>query len=55
MCAINAHPVSTALVLIAPYKGLQGCLRPAACLTPLRVKIYHLTIVDVVAASRTLK
>ena len=41
MCEINAHPVSTALVQIAPYQGAQGCLRPGACLTLSRVKIHH--------------
>ena len=45
MCAINAHPVSTALILIDPDQGAQGCLRPAACLTPLCAKIDHPTIV----------
>jgi len=39
---------SSALVLIAPYKGLQGCLRPAACLTLSHAKIEHLTIFSVV-------
>jgi len=48
MCTINVHPTSSALVLIAPYKGLQGCLRPAACLTLSRAKIDHLTINSVV-------
>ena len=48
MCAINTHPVSTVLVLIAPDQGAQGCLRPGACLTPLRAKIHHLTIVGTV-------
>jgi len=48
MCGINTHPASTALVLIAPYKGLQGCLRPGACLTPSRAKIHYPTIVGAV-------
>jgi len=48
MCAINAHPVSTALVRIAPYQDLQGCLRPGACLTPSRTKIHHPMIVGAV-------
>ena len=50
MCAINMHPTSSALVLIAPYKGLQGCLRPAACLTLSRAKIDHLTIIRAVVS-----
>jgi len=41
MCELNAHPVSTALVQIAPYQGVQGCLRPGACFTLSRVKIHH--------------
>ena len=45
MCAINVHPTSSALVPIAPYKGLQGCLRPGECLTPSHAKIHHPTIV----------
>ena len=45
MCAINLHPTSSALVPIAPYKGLQGCLRPAACLTLSRAKNDHRTII----------
>ena len=45
---MNLHPTSSALVLIAPYKGLQGRLRPAACLTQSRAKIDHRTIIGAV-------